>query len=561
MFKFLKDKEKWKEIRSRDDYKLLRDQLWSEYDLVCKDKEIPQLPFDIWFESIKTGNRKMFEDLYFIRRRQLSVYALLSLIYPENQEYISKLENILCEICNEYSWCVPFHLPCDRLNSRNTIDLFAAETGLYLTEIKYVLSERLNPLVSERISEEVDKRIINAFRNGAFFFENVKSNWAAVCGGAVGTVLLYEAPDAYMELKPRIEKCMSNYLEGIGDDGSVSEGESYWAYGFGFYCLYNDMLKRYTLDRLDYFRNEKVEKIAGFFSGICMSSGTVYSFSDCSQNLTYNIALLYYLNKRFGVNVPPVEYGGLSLSKFSWAIRSFLYYDPDIKNTNIQNGVSYYDKLQCYIKRNDKYAFAIKGGHNMEEHNHNDVGSFVITADNRQLLCDLGAPLYTGSALSEKAYETEPQKSSFGHNVPIINGKGQGYGREYFGTLTVSESDIKVDMKHAYLEKPEKLLRKVSLKEDSIILTDEYDGTGSFSERFVSDIKPEIGEGYIRISGMTISFNKDSFNADLNEIQTFHHSGKQRIVYLIDIIPKVKMNEAEIIFEFDAGVTRNGEKI
>ena len=71
MFKFLKDKEKWKEIRSRDDYKLLRDQLWSEYDLVCKDKEIPQLPFDIWFESIKTGNRKMFEDLYFIRRRHM----------------------------------------------------------------------------------------------------------------------------------------------------------------------------------------------------------------------------------------------------------------------------------------------------------------------------------------------------------------------------------------------------------------------------------------------------------------------------------------------------------
>lgn len=558
MFGFLKDKEKWSRIRNHEDYKVLRDKLELEYDSLCRDKEIPQLPFSAWFETIKTGNRKKFEDLYFLRRKQMSIYALMSLIYPENEEYILRLEDILCEICNEYSWCVPIHLPADRLNVREHIDLFAAETGLYLAEIKYIFNERLNPLILERITNELDIRIIKAFKNKTFSFERFKSNWAAVCGGAVGTVLLYENPDAYIELKPRLENCMRNYLESIGEDGSVSEGMAYWNYGFGFYCIYNDMLRRYTFNRIDYFKDEKVKKLAGFFSGICMSNGTVYSYSDSSQKLSFNIGTLYYLNERFGVNVPSIEYGDLDVWKFSWAIRSFLYYKKDASGAEVKNGVSYYDSFQCYVKRNDKYAFAIKGGNNKEQHNHNDVGSFVIVADNKQLLCDLGAPIYTAHTLSVKAYDDVVQKASYGHNVPIINGKGQGYGSEYFGILAISGDEILVDMKDAYLEKADKLLRKVVLKEDRIVLNDEYEGVENFSERFVSDIKPEVLEGSVRIDCLRINFDKEDYEIKTNEINTLYHSGEERVIYLMDFIPRKELKKTEIIFEFDENTTRNG---
>lgn len=561
MFNFLRDKDKWNRVRNEDVFKFLRDLLFSEYETLCKDKEIPQLPFSLWMDFVKTGDRKNFEDLYFLRRKQMSVYAILSMIYPEKDEYILRLQDILCEILNEYSWCVPAHLPADRLNSKTQIDLFAAETGLYMAEIKYMLADRLNPLITERITEELDKRIINSFRNNTYAFEQYRSNWASVCGGAVGIVLLYENPDAYIELKPRIEKCMAHYLESIGEDGSVSEGAAYWAYGFGFYILYNDMLKRYTFDRIDYFKNKKVENIANFFSGMCMSNSNVYSFADSSKGLGYNIANLYYLNNRFGVSVPPLKYGGISVNKFSWTIRSFLYYNPEISGEGIKNGVSYYENLQCYIDRKDKYAFAVKGGHNKEEHNHNDVGSFVIVADDKQILCDLGAPIYTAHTMSKKAYDDVLEKASFGHNVPIINGKGQGYGREYCGELMVNDNEISVDMKDAYLIKPDKLLRRFDLEEDRIRLTDEVEGVENFTERFVSEIKPEIESGCVRLDCMTINFNTKDFTASYEAVETLFHSGEERTVYLIDISGKNDKKQIEITFEFSKNTTRNGETL
>lgn len=561
MFNFLRDKDKWNRVRNEDVFKFLRDLLFSEYETLCKDKEIPQLPFSLWMDFVKTGDRKNFEDLYFLRRKQMSVYAILSMIYPEKDEYILRLQDILCEILNEYSWCVPAHLPADRLNSKTQIDLFAAETGLYMAEIKYMLADRLNPLITERITEELDKRIINSFRNNTYAFEQYRSNWASVCGGAVGIVLLYENPDAYIELKPRIEKCMEHYLESIGEDGSVSEGLAYWDYGFGFYCLYNDMLKRYTYGRIDYFKNEKVKKLASFFSGVCMSNSTVYSFSDGSQKLSYTISTLHYLNEIFGVDIPTTKYGLLNVWKFSWAVRAFLFYNPEAVTEGIKNGETYYENLQCYVKRKDKYAFGIKGGHNKEEHNHNDVGSFVIVADDKQILCDLGAPIYTAHTMSKKAYDDVLEKASFGHNVPIINGKGQGYGREYCGELMVNDNEISVDMKDAYLIKPDKFLRRFDLEEDRIRLTDEVEGVENFTERFVSEIKPEIESGCVKLDCMTINFNTKDFTASYEAVETLFHSGEERTVYLIDISGKNDKKQIEITFEFSKNTTRNGETL
>ena len=56
------------------------------------------------------------------------------MLYPDNESYLISLEDIICAICEEYSWCLPSHLPADWLNSPCHIDLFAAETGLYIVD-------------------------------------------------------------------------------------------------------------------------------------------------------------------------------------------------------------------------------------------------------------------------------------------------------------------------------------------------------------------------------------------------------------------------------------------
>ncbi|MBR4173062.1 MAG: hypothetical protein IKR46_01670, partial [Clostridia bacterium] len=111
MESFLRDKEKWHKIRENVEYKSLRDELWSGYKQFCEGKSIPVITFSDEMDFVKTGNRARFGEKYFLRRKQLTIYAILSMIYPEKEEYLDNLQDVICEICNEYSWQVTAHRP------------------------------------------------------------------------------------------------------------------------------------------------------------------------------------------------------------------------------------------------------------------------------------------------------------------------------------------------------------------------------------------------------------------------------------------------------------------
>ena len=149
---FLKNSEKWREIRDRDEYAPLRALIFDEYGKYCRDKDIPVLKFSDETEYFKNGVRSTFEKYYFLRRHQLAVYGVLSLIYPEREDYFVNLCDVASAICDEYSWQVPAHRPPDNPNKNDGHSLFAAETGLSLAEIKYIFSERMDPFLISRIT-------------------------------------------------------------------------------------------------------------------------------------------------------------------------------------------------------------------------------------------------------------------------------------------------------------------------------------------------------------------------------------------------------------------------
>ena len=271
----------------------------------------------------------------------------------------------------------------------------------------------------------------------------------------------------------------------------------------------------------------------------------------------YNISTMYYLNNRFGVGIPSLKHGKITFNRLSSAVRAFLFFKPETENTGITNGKAYYSDLQCYIERKDKYAFAVKGGHNAEEHNHNDVASFVVVANDKQLLCDLGAPVYSAYAFSKEAYETIVQKASWGHNVPIIGGKNQGLGKNYSGEMSVDENKIRIDFKAAYPLGISKLIRNFELTENKIILEDEYDTNVSFAERFVSELEPQIKNGCVTIDCMKILFDDTEFKAEYSLYETKQHTGEDRMVYLITVTPKKQNGVARFSFVFDESIGRN----
>ena len=90
-------------------------------------------------------------------------------------------------------------------------------------------------------------------------------------------------------------------------------------------------------------------------------------------------------------------------------------------------------------------GFAIKGGHNAEPHNHNDIGSFIYALGDHPLLTDLGAGEYTAQYFRDETRYDYICCSSLGHNVPVINGCGQKAGREYACesfTCSIKNNDV-----------------------------------------------------------------------------------------------------------------------
>lgn len=533
----LRDKEMWKKARNSEEYGVLRERLLNEYNEWCAGKDIPMIKFSDELEFFKTGNRSIFEKKYFDRRRQLSIYVTMAMLYPEKKEYLEKAEDIICEICNEYSWQLPAHRRADWMNKRDDIDLFAAETGMYLAEIKYMLIERLNPLVIERITNEIRWRILDSFEKQKFWFEGLKSNWAAVCGAGVGISFIYESPERFIGIRDRIDKCMANYLDGICDEGSTSEGISYWVYGFSFFVMYNEVLRRHTYGRTDKFKDEKVKRLASFFSSVMLDDNIFVSFSDASAKADMPVWLLHFLKREYDIDILPAEKCKTGLSGVSGVLRDFVYYIPDARGEALTfNKTTHYKELQWYISKTKQYGFAAKGGNNGEEHNHNDVGSFIVVNNGRQVLCDLGAAKYTAQYFGPERYSFL-NASSLGHSVPVVEGKEQGTGKEFSGELSVCDNLITVDMKNAYPGDFEKLQRTFELSENSVVLTDSFSKGLNITERFVTEIEPVFENGSVIIDKTRIFCPKNwNVNCECQYITKNSESAEIK-AYLIDFTP------------------------
>jgi hypothetical protein len=84
--------------------------------------------------------------------------------------------------------------------------------------------------------------------------------------------------------------------------------------------------------------------------------------------------------------------------------------------------------LICRSATNDRpFAVSLKGGHNAENHNHNDVGSFIVVAGKSMVLVDPGSEVYTARTFSPHRYDSDVL-NSFGHDVPVVAGKLQRSG-------------------------------------------------------------------------------------------------------------------------------------
>ncbi len=483
---------------------------WNDY---CEGKVITDLKYSDFKRFFVDGNRNIYETQYFRRRQMLVASSVLAMVYPEEEKYLSYLQDIIFAVCDEYTWCLPAHHPKLEENNNVFIDLFAAETGFALAEIYTMLGERLDKVIAERIKHEINYRIISSFSNNLTFWweRRCTNNWAAVCGGSVGCTFMLMRPDLFETLKPRFDLIMENYLSGIHDDGYCLEGTGYWHYGFGFFTVYADMVKTFTDGEVDYFARPKVRTISTFIQKMFLSERASVSFADGDINLSYQIGLTHYLKSIYPDDVKvysaKYSYTNDDCARYCLAIRSATWFDPEVYNNPEDNVCAeYYGKdSQWVVRRASDFGFAAKAGNNNEHHNHNDVGTFIFAKGGKQLISDIGRGLYCKQYFRDATRYDFIETSSLGHSVPFFGTLIQKTGKQYAAKDTYyAEGCFRADIAGAYADESLKsLVREFKMTNECITLTDTFDycGEAPITERFVSLIEPTVENGRAIIGG------------------------------------------------------------
>lgn len=464
--------EKLEELRSSQRLAELLGEIRTEAEMGSSEV-LPALEFADFRAFRERGTRFEYERPYFRRRARLLALTL-ALLIDEDEKYVAPLERTIWEICGEYSWAVPAHLPYagagedEQLPTDRSVDLFAAETAHALAEMLLLVGERLHPWISQRVRLEVERRMfVPVFDSERpFFWFSVENNWSAVCAGAVGmaALLLVEDQERLAWMQTKVVDGMESFLAGYGDDGCCMEGAGYWTYGFGYYVYWAEMLHAYTGGKLDLLQDGKIRRIAEYAGSVSLTLPACVNYSDCSPSMRLHPGLMSRLRQRIGASVPtvplPPSFHDDHCYRWPHQVRNLLWTDEaSLKGESSSGTIRFPDAGWVIDKRNTSaglFAFSAKGGTNAESHNHNDLGHFIVHVGGETLLTDLGPGVYTKDYFGPNRY-AHLQTSSQGHSVPVINGQEQKEGHEHRAEILRSENDgdrlyFDLDLTRAYGE-------------------------------------------------------------------------------------------------------------
>ncbi len=498
----------------------------------------------------QTGSRVEYEEEYMAHRKMLCAFGTMALL-GEDGKWIGKLSDVIWAICDEFTWALPAHLTRERtsLDRVERIDLFASETAFALSELSAVLGDRLPEAVLDRVSYELERRIIGPYTRRRPTYP--KSNWSAVCmSGIVASLVYLDRRADFDALIGDIRASIDVFLSSYYDDGCCMEGMLYWEYGFGFFCYTAELLYRYTDGRINYFADEKVKKIAFFGQNCYFRANNVVSFADSPHDSKHSIGLWALLAAHFdGIIAPPARYaalfGGDIRYRFPTLIRSL--YAPNLKTSDAEDRrLVYYPDAKWYIHKGHGYIFAAKAGHNEEPHNHNDIGAFELYDGGDYIIDDPGWASYYKEYFGPNRYRN-PNTASRGHAVPMIDGGEQISGEDACGEVLAATDDTFVLSYAAAYGNPklERLCRTFRLFENGITVEDRAEGThGSLVSRFTTRIEPKLVDGGVRIRDYLLSSDTDaeisvsSFRFMPRFMEFKDWSGGEETVWCIDFALK-----------------------
>lgn len=466
------------------------------------------------------------------QRRVDILQAAMALWLGHPKASVDRLQDLMWAVCDDFTWVVPAH-------EGIRVDLVASMMGAALCEVLAAVGDRLEVEVVERVRGEIEGRVLTQRDDPSNWWRTSLFNWNHVCNGNIVRAALYIWRDEPKRMAALVHKCvvdMQLALDGFTDDGGCEEGPGYWNYGFGHYASAAYAIYKYTRGKINLMTVDgKIERICRFPLAMNIEGAKQAPFSDTGHGwvpaevaLTINqmiaVPELYVLCRKNGD-------GRVALGNWT---ELGLYQGE--KGPKMVLGDSLLPEVRMARLRSapGKHQLTVlaTAGNNGANHNHNDIGGFVAYRDGAELITDPGAPTYTAKTFTNQRYEIL-FCNSLGHSVPVIEGRQQGEGKEFVGTMAAEglggrgDKAIVMELAGAYPAGTVESLRrelKVDYKRNGLTIVDAFrfaGEPGEVVEAFITYQPVRVERG-----GKTVKIGKGGASATLRAQQ----AGKFKVV-------------------------------
>ena len=526
----------------------------------------------------RTGTRVHHERAHRERRGAL-IAATLAECLTGTGRYLDDVVDLAWMICEETSWSYPATSHPPRLGNgpawdgqlpdhrHPVVDLFSAETGATLAWTCYLLGDALDrefPRVRDRIRDEVRRRLLTPYHTVDEWRwlrrrsdGRPPSNWNPWIHSNLLAATLAVEDDPYrrVALVARIVRGLDAFLDGYGADGGCEEGISYFwqAGGRLFDCL--ELLSTATAGKIEAFDLDKVREIGRFPQRMHLGDDWFVNVGDGAARQPRHGHLLHRLGTR--VADPQIQAQGLAMRPATGEAAVDLALDgsepvhrllPALLETDFADAPAAspplprdawlpdVEVLTCREREGTTGGLflAAKGGHNDENHNHNDVGSFVVGLDAVPMLIDVGVGVYTRDTFSGGRYGIWTMTSAY-HNVPLVDGLEQPPGRVHRARdvscdIGAGATSLRLDLADAYppesgLRRWHRTLRLERGAPGRIVLDDDYEFVRPprhLALHLMSWPEPRVEDGAVVLPGqrssLTIAFDADLVQASAERI-------------------------------------------
>lgn len=558
------------------------------------------VPASAYLAYERTGERKVMEDPLSANRVALNSLMLAELAEGKGR-FMDQLINGLWHLSYSPTWVLSAHLP--RQKSKRSlpdpreqiIDLGSGALGAQVAVAWHFFHktfDKIDPVISYVIQDAMKKQILDPYLNTDEYRAHwwlgfdlkkgqVVNNWNPWCNSdVILCFLLMEKDPVRLDRALRQSaRSVDRFLEYVKSDGACEEGPAYWGHAAGKLYDYLQIMYDASGGRFDFFDVKQIRDMGEYISRSYVKNGWVVNFADASARLGFSPSVIYNYGKAVGsremMDFAVYIHGNYDKMKFN-VVRPLVWTDAfrsleslkcmaeldvlvDGMNDRISSGESFEDLMSslrtsvpanvwypetefCYMRNTSGWFVAMKGGHNNESHNHNDIGTFTLYNDGVPMFIDAGVGTYTKSTFNKDRYTIWSMRSEW-HNLPVINGVFQHDGAVF------RSSDVSVSFKKnanrfslniagAYDEEAECNFwkRDYLLKSDELIITDTY----SLKTRAASDVENFLVQGSVYLPGET---TPEGYLVRNGETVVINSDKKMLLIYPSVLTPSVKVME------------------